>query len=237
MEKKIELYQVKDQTVNDAFDNMVVEVHLKKQMYGHQSFLLSGSEPGAGTTTMAINLAIAMAEAGRKTVIVDLDMRKEQKYKRLNCETEYGLAELLKENTALDSVIYETNQKNLDYIPAAGKVVENPVRLLCGNRIEQFLEELKGRYDYIFIDMPSIHSAPDAKILAGKIDGVIVVAAQGKTLKTRLKESVKSLKESGANVLGVVLNHVERVEYKHYMKYYDYFKNLKYQKTVKSKKA
>ena len=126
--------------------------------------------------------------------------------------------------------VYATNQNKLDYIPATGKVVENPVSLLCSNRMEELLEELKKEYDYIFIDMPSIYSAPDAKIIAGKVDGVIVVAAQGKTLKNHLKEQIGSLKESGANVLGVVLNHVEAVEYKYYMKYFDYFKKLKYQK-------
>ena len=200
MEKKVELYQVKNETVNDAFDNMVVEVHLKKQMHGYQSFLLSGSEPGVGTTTMVINLAIAMAEAGRKTVILDIDMRKEQNYKRLNTEVEYGLAELLKDNGSLDKAVYATNQNKLDYIPATGKVVENPVSLLCSNRMEELLEELKKEYDYIFIDMPSIYSAPDAKIIAGKVDGVIVVAAQGKTLKNHLKEQIGSLKERRSTV-------------------------------------
>lgn len=230
MEKKVELYQVKNETVNDAFDNMVVEVHIKKQMHGYQSFLLSGSEPGVGTTTMVINLALAMAEAGRKTVILDIDMRKEQNYKRLNTTIEYGLAELLRENENLDKAVYATNQNNLDYIPAAGKLVENPVSLLCSNGMEVLLEELKRKYEYIFIDMPSIYSAPDAKILVGKVDGVIVVAEQGKTLKTHLQEQIGCLKESGANVLGVVLNHVEAVEYKYYLKYFDYFKKLKYRK-------
>lgn len=234
MEKIIELYQVKNTTVNDSFDNMVVEVHLKKQMHGYQSFLLSGSEPGVGTTTMAINLAIAMAEAGRKTIFLDIDMRKEQSYKRLNTEIQYGLAELLQENGLLEKAIYKTNQKMLDYIPA-GKILENPVRLLCGSRMDEVLKELKESYEYIFIDMPSVHSAPDAKILAGKVDGGLIIAAQGQTLKPRLEEAVESLKGSGANILGVVLNRVERVEYKYYMKYFDYFKKLKYEKKIKNR--
>ena len=229
MNKKVELYRIENQIMNDAFDRIVVETHLKQQKEGYRSFVFCGSEPGVGTTTICINLGIAMAEAGRKAILIDCDLRKKEDEKRLNIEVEYGLAEYLKEKKNIEEIVCKTNYEMLDYISAGGEV-GSPVRLLCKPKMQELLERLGEMYEFVIIDVPSIHSAVDAKILAQKSDATIIVTEQGVASKKRLRESKRSLEECGANVLGVVLNQVEKAEYKYYMKYYDYFKKAKYKK-------
>lgn len=232
MKKLIELYKLENQLLNDAFDHIVVDIHLKKQNYGYKTFLLCGSEPGVGNTTISINLAISMAEAGRRTILIDGDMRKNVQYKRLSENIDKGLADALKGEITVEQIIYETSFERLFYIPC-GTESANPVRLLCTETMEKILDQLKQEYEYIFIDMPSLNSAIDAKILASKADGVILVAAQELSSKIQLKETKRDLDSSGANVLGVILNRIDIHEYKGYMKNYDYFKKVRYKKSVK----
>lgn len=235
MEKSIELYKLDDQLLNDAFDHIVVDIHLKKQNYGFKTFLLCGSEPGVGNTTVAINLAISMSEAGRKTLLIDGDMRKIIKHKRLNQDMDKGLSDVLKGEVEIEKVIYKTNCKLLSYI-SCGTESTSPVRLFCTETMDKIFDKLKEEYEYIFIDMPSLNSAVDAKILAPKTDGVVLVAAQELSSKPQLRAAKKDLDNSGANVLGVILNSVDMTEYKKHMKNYDYFKKGRYKKKARSKK-
>lgn len=234
-EKSLELYKLKNQLLNDAFDHIVVDIHLKKQNYGFKTFLLCGSEPGVGNTTVAINLAISMSEAGRKTLLIDGDMRKIAKHKRLSKEEmQRGLSDVLKGEVEIDEIIYPTNCKLLSYI-SCGTQSSSPVRLLCTEKMDNILEQLKEEYEYIFIDMPSLNSAVDAKILAPKADGVVIVAAQELSSKPQLRHTKQDLDSSGACVLGVILNSVDMSEYKKHMKNYDYFKKGKYKKNARNK--
>lgn len=235
MEKSIELYKLDDQLLNDAFDHIVVDIHLKKQNYGFKTFLLCGSEPGVGNTTVAINLAISMSEAGRKTLLIDGDMRKIIKHKRLNQDMDKGLSDVLKGEAEIEEVIYKTNCKLLSYI-SCGTESTSPVRLFCTETMDKIFDKLKEEYEYIFIDMPSLNSAVDAKILAPKTDGVVLVAAQELSSKPQLRAAKKDLDNSGANVLGVILNSVDMTEYKKHMKNYDYFKKGRYKKKARTKK-
>ena len=88
-----ELYRQKNEIVTDAYDRLAVTIHLKNKLYGYKSFMICGSEPGVGTTTTAIELAISMSAAGWKTILIDCDMRKDVAYKRLNENREKGLYE------------------------------------------------------------------------------------------------------------------------------------------------
>jgi protein-tyrosine kinase len=227
MEILVDFYRYTNQYINDAIDRIIVEIHLKKQKNGYKTFMLSGCEPGVGTTTLAISLAVSMANAGWKTILIDVDLRKTSKYKRLNEDIAIGLTEFLSGEGLYQQAVYDTNHKNLFYIPSGGKTV-NPISLLCSSRVDVLLEQLKIDYDYIILDMPSITTSVDPSVMACKMDGVILVSEFAKTDSRSITESREILNKSGGNIIGIILNKVNTSEFGHIMKNFDYYKNQKY---------
>ena len=223
----VDFYRNTNQFINDAIDRIIVEIHLKKQKEGYKTFMLSGCEPGVGTTTLAISLAVSMADAGWKTILIDGDLRKISKYKRLHEDTAIGLSEFLSGESNYQHTIFDTNHKNLFYIPSGGKAV-NPISLLCSGKVDELLEQLEQDYDYIILDMPSITTSVDANVMANKMDGVILISEYAKTDSRSIREAKEILNKSGGNILGIILNKVKDSEYGHIMKNFDYYKKQKY---------
>lgn len=225
--KKLEIYRNQNYMLNDAFDQAVMNIHIQKEQNGYKSFTVCSCEPGDGSTTVAINLAAALAASGWKTVLVDGDMRKKNIYKRLNEEATLGLSDYLMEQAEMSDVIYETTTDMLSYIPC-GSLINNPVRMLCSNKMESFQKTLAEKYDFVIYDMPAMNAAMDANVMAVKSDACILVVAMGDTSKKGLLTAASTLKEAKANLLGVIINKTEMDEYKRYRKNFDYFKKERY---------
>ncbi len=233
--EKLEIYKNESFVLNDAFDQAVMNLHILKKQNGYKSFVICGCEAGDGTTTVAINLAAALADSGWKTVLVDGDMRKKNDYKRLNKNASEGLSDYLMGRLSLDNVIYETTTENLYYIPC-GELIDNPVRLLCSNNMNTAREELSKKFDFVIFDMPAINAAMDVKVIATELDATILVSAIGKTSKNGLVEAANTLKEVNANVIGTIVNKTDMDQYVACHEDYDYFQNEKYAKKLTKKK-
>lgn len=227
--KKLEIYKNDNYVLNDAFDQTVMNLHILKKQNGYKSFVICGCEAGDGTTTVAINLAAALASSGWKTVLIDGDMRKKNRYKRLNENVSEGLSDYLMDRVALDKVICETTTENLSYIPC-GELIDNPVRLLCSNKMNIAREELADSYDFIIYDMPAINAAMDAKVIAVNVDATILVSAIGETTKAGLVEAANALNEVKANLIGTIVNRLDMDQYIKINADYDYFQNERYAK-------
>ena len=227
--KKLEIYRNDNYVLNDAFDQAVMNLHILKQQNGYKSFVICGCEAGNGTTTVAINLAAALASSGWKTVLIDGDMRKKNRYKRLNENVSEGLSDYLMDRVELDKVICETTTENLSYIPC-GELIDNPVRLLCSNKMTVARNELADIYDFIIYDMPAVNAAMDAKVIAVNVDATILVSAIGETSKRGLVESANALKDVNANLIGTNVNKLNMDEYVELNADYDYFQNERYAK-------
>ncbi|MBQ7148235.1 MAG: CpsD/CapB family tyrosine-protein kinase [Pseudobutyrivibrio sp.] len=227
--KKLEIYRNDNYVLNDAFDQAVMNLHILKQQNGYKSFVICGCEAGNGTTTVAINLAAALASSGWKTVLIDGDMRKKNRYKRLNENVSEGLSDYLMDRVELDKVICETTTENLSYIPC-GELIDNPVRLLCSNKMTVARNELADIYDFIIYDMPAVNAAMDAKVIAVNVDATILVSAIGETSKRGLVESANALKDVNANLIGTIVNKLNMDEYVELNADYDYFQNERYAK-------
>lgn len=231
---KLEIYKSDNYVLNDAFDQSVMNLHILKKQNGYKSFVVCGCETGDGTTTVAINLAAGLASSGFKTVLIDGDMRKKNRYKRLNENAGVGLSDYLMNKASLEKVIYETTTENLDYIPC-GELIENPVRVLCSNKMADAKNVLSEKYDFILFDMPAVNAAKDARVLAVSVDATILVSALGETSKRGLIDAANTLAEVKANLIGTIINKTEMDQYVAFNKDYDYFQNEKYAK--KSKKG
>lgn len=228
MQTKINIYQSDSQIVRDAIDKVIVQVYRKKRDCGHKSFLLTGCSAGCGTTYTAINMAVALANAGWKTVLVDCDIRKGMEYKRLNQDITTGLSDYLTGKTR--DTIYSTNNEKLDYIPC-GSNGESPVRLLATREMELLDGELKEKYDFVIYDFPSVNIVPDAGIMIPVVDDVILVAGVNETTKDQLASAKAKVKETEGKYMGVIANKLELAEYRHYVKDYDYFKSDRLKET------
>lgn len=224
---KLEIYKSDNYVLNDAFDQSVMSLHILKKQNGYKSFVICGCETGDGTTTVAINLAAGLASSGWKTVLIDGDMRKKNRYKRLNENAGVGLSDYLMNKADLSKIVYETTTENLFYIPC-GELIDNPVRVLCSNKMTEAKEELSKSYDFIIFDMPAVNAAKDAKVLAVSVDATILVSAIGETSKKGLIDAANALTEVKANLIGTIINKTDMDQYVSYNKDYDYFQNEKY---------
>lgn len=177
MNQTIDLYYTKNPVVNDAFDSVVANICLYHEKHGYKSFMLTGCEPGVGTTTIAIELSIALSRTGWKTLLLDADLRKNPVYKRLNEGITLGLTDYITGRADEEQIIYPTNTELLDYIPGGQVKAINPLRLLYSHRTTKLLSILTGSYNYVIIDVPALNSSADPHILSAKADATILVAA------------------------------------------------------------
>ena len=228
MNKVIELYHTLNPVVVDAFDNVVANVCHHREKNGYKSYMLTGSEPSVGTTTVAIELSISLSRTGWKTLLSDADMRKNSAYKRLNENTFTGLTDYIQGKTDTNSIIYPTNTDLLDYMPCGHIKDTNPLRLLYSHRTSKLLSILNSSYDFVIIDVPASNSAVDPHILSSKADATILVTALNGANRKYLEEARERLIKDGANLIGVIQNRLSMEAYKDYLKDYDYFTEKRY---------
>ena len=194
--------------------------------------LVTSCVPGEGKTSVSVSLAESIADMGKSVILVDADIRKSVMASRLGITgVEKGLSHFLSGQCVLADVIVATNIPKF-HILLSGPQAPNPTELLESKRFSGMLESMKNVYDYIIIDCPPLGVVIDAAIVGRLSDGAIMVVEAGKT-KYRLAQNVKGqLENSGASVLGVVLNKVEQKNQKrYYNKYYGSYKYEGYYRT------
>lgn len=225
--KQIKLYEIENQLVGAAVDKMVVEIiNKKKEGQSSQTLVLTGCSPLSGTTSMSISLGIAMANCQKKTLLIDCDVRKALKYKKLNEETTKGLANYLLDfegrEVSAESVIYNTNIDNLSYVPC-GVYSDNSTRILCSDRMDNFISQMKEKYECLIFDLPSVSIVPDSQILFKKADGIILISALGETGKKQIKEAKMKVKPYQEKYYGMIINKIPLDVYRQNVRDYDYY--------------
>lgn len=176
--------------------------------------------PNEGKSSVTMNLALSLAEAGNGVLFVDADMRKSilaGRYKIKNAKR--GLSHFLSGQCSMEEVISVTNVEKFHMV-IAGPVPPNPSELLQSKRFKNFIEEMKKIYDYIIIDCPPLGSVVDG-LIAGKIsDGVALVVASEQISYKFAQKIKKQLEAAECRILGVILNKVNLRNQGYYGKYY-----------------
>lgn len=219
----IDLYRNEDTIVSSAFESVVFNLSAQKERNGYKSYVFCGSEPEVGTTSIVVEVAIALSVSGKKTLLLDGNLRKGNAYKRLNDLIDKGLADYVKGEANLEEIVYETNWKSLEYAPCGQLSGMKSLQLLYSPNISKAIEYFSEKYDFIIIDGPSLSTSLDSIFLATKANAVILTAALDGSKKKYLDNARKQLNNSGANLVGVIVNKVNEKEYKQYVKDYDYF--------------
>ena len=229
MDDKINIYARDSAILAGALDKVIFTILLNRKKLELKSFLFCGSEPGAGSTSLTIDIAVSLSKAGWKTVLVDADLRKDTRYKRLSKPDGLGLSDYLQHKAGLDQIVVPTTQSKLEVIPS-GSMCGNPMALLCSSELGSLLDDLRKSYDFIIIDSPALNSSTDANVLAAAADGTIMVVAYGISSSEILRNNCEGLKRQEANLLGVVFNQADSDIYRQYQKNYDYFYRKRYKK-------
>jgi len=174
-----------------------------------RSVLVTSSVPGEGKTTTATNLAVAMAQAGQKTILLDADFRRPGVHKVFNLSNTAGLSTLLRrDQTPVLQTVQETEQDDLLVI-TTGPLPSNPAELLRSKRMAAVLQELTVMADFVVIDSPPVQAVTDAVILSSITDGTLLVIDAGRTHRGTAAAAREALAKTGARVLGVVLNRMD----------------------------
>ncbi len=184
--------------------------------------LITSPSPSEGKTFLSTALAIAWAQSGHKTVLVDFDLRRPQVHECLGLSNEKGLSNLLVGIASLDEVLQKTPLKNLQAI-TSGPLPPNPAELLDSEQIAQILSDLKKRAEIIVMDTPPILTVSDTSLLVPYSDGVIAVIVPGETLRPMLRQLKEQVMLAQGHLIGAVLNKVTPAHSGYYRYYYRYY--------------
>lgn len=189
--------------------------------------LVTSPGPSEGKTITSVNTAIAMAQSGLRTLIIDADLRRPRLHKALGMSNQIGLSSLVRGDVALEGVVQQTAIENLEMI-ACGEVPPNPSELLQSRRFDELVEELRQKYDRVIFDSPPLGAVSDALILSRVVDGALLVVKYARTRKEMLGRSLEQLHGIGAPLMGIVLNEISRASGGYYYGYQYYGKDAYY---------
>ncbi len=203
-------YLLNDDTpfdVTEAFRNLKasLSVSLPKKEGGRAIVVTSGY-PEDGKTTVTVNLALMFAFSDAKVILIDGDIRKGRVAKYFKRKSSPGLSDYLSGQVSLDEVIHTRHDNaNFSYM-TCGTHAPKPYELLESAEMANLIEELRTRYDYIFIDSPPVLVISDALALAPVTDGTVLVCRHNMSYVSDIARAVNTLQFSKVNVLGVVVN-------------------------------
>lgn len=173
-----------------------------------QVYLITSSAPLEGKSTFAISLATIMAQAGRRVVLVDNDLRKPRLHKALNLDTTHGLTSVVSGSCSLDDALQSSGIDGITAL-ACGPIPLNPTELMMSQPYDDLLAELRQRFDVVVLDAPPVAPVTDSVLLSQKVDGVVLVVRAGKTKKATLRMTSDQLDAVSAPIVGVILNDVD----------------------------
>jgi len=184
-----------------------------------KTIVITSSGPSEGKSTTVTNLAVTFVQSGSKAIIIDADLRKPRIHKIFGISNRFGTTNSIVEPQAVDDYLQKTSIEGLDIL-TSGPLPPNPSELLGSKKMKDLLELVKSRYDIVFIDSPPVGVVTDAQILSTLADGTILVAASGQVTFEALKRSKELLGKVNANILGVVVNMLEKESSGYYYYYY-----------------
>ncbi|WP_394218252.1 CpsD/CapB family tyrosine-protein kinase [Halobacillus trueperi] len=170
-----------------------------------ETMLVTSASPSEGKSITTANTAVVFAQQGKKTLLVDADMRKPTIHYTFRVDNTKGLSNYLVKSHSVTELASKTDVDHLDVLPC-GPIPPNPSELLGSDKMKRFIEEAKKTYDVVIFDMPPVLAVADAQVLSNSVDGVLLVVRSKQTEKEAIMKAKEQLDQTKANILGVVLN-------------------------------
>lgn len=205
--------------VSEQFRTIRTNIQFSMAAETLKTIVVTSAGPSSGKSTIAANLAATFSSNENKVLLVDADLRKPTVHKTFKVKNNDGLTTLLTDRNAyLKDVIYRTHSNGL-YILTSGAIPPNPAELLSSKRMEEITQEMLSYFDLIIFDMPPLLAVTDAQVIASKSDGVLFVIPKGIANKDEVLKAKDLLEKVQANVLGAILNRVDKADDNYYYYY------------------
>lgn len=238
----VPIIEIPKSMIAESFRSARTSLQFFHKGHPKQKLLITSSMSGDGKTFIALNLAAAFSYYGKKTLLLEFDLRNPKVAEYLRLDSQKGLSSYLINDARLEDIIQQTSMKNLDVIPA-GEIPPNPVELIASDNTQNLIEILQSIYDYIIIDSPPIGVVTDSYILMDYSDANIFAVRLNYTDKKLFASLLKDMEQKEIPNIGILINDDEektsstyydedggKVSY--FMKKFNTFKTL-----IKSKKG
>ena len=228
MKRELIVHQDPKSPISEVFRTLRTNIQFMNTKGKLKTILVTSTLPGEGKSWVSSNLAVTFAQAGKKVVLIDADMRKGRQYSIFEVSPRPGLSNYLSgidesndENHEMNLVDYiqETDVENL-YLIAAGNIPPNPAELLIAPQMVDLLEQLKEIFDIVIIDGTPSQLVTDALILTRLVDSTLIVTASNQTKKEDLKRTIANIEQVGGKIAGVVVNKIPINAKKYEQSYY-----------------
>jgi capsular exopolysaccharide synthesis family protein len=194
----------------ESFRGVRTALYFSTQGRGHQVVQVTSPGMGDGKSTLTANLAVSIAQSGKRTVLIDADFRRPRVHKLFpDLQRDTGLASVMAGEATLEQALQKTVVPNLSVLPC-GPRPSNPAELLTSLRFQELLADVRSQFDFVLIDTPPVLLVSDPCAVAPRVDGVLLVLRLKKNNRPTAERACEVLASLGAKVLGVMVNDSEQ---------------------------
>jgi len=205
--------------IAEAYRALRTSILLSSPSHPPRSILVTSSVPQDGKTMTCINIAIVLAQQGKRILLVDADMRRPHIHRAFGLNSQMGLSNILTGSLNVNDAIQATVQPNLFVIPA-GPIPPHPAELLSSPLMQDLLRKLRDDYDHVIVDSPPVISVTDPVLLSVQTDAVLLIIRSGQTTAAHVRRARSLLQSVNAGLLGVVVNAADLGSPDYYYYYY-----------------
>ena len=221
----------------ESFRTIRAAISLSQRAGDLQVMAVTSTIPSEGKSLVASNHAIVMAQTGAKTLLVDFDLRRPSVHKAFQLQSPRGLSSyLLGKVDSIEEIVHHAEVPNLDVI-CCGAVPNNPSELAGSQKMKDFIEEVRSKYDKIMFDCPPVSAVSDPLMIAAATDGIIFVSKFNKVRREHARKTVQRIQDAGINIVGVCINDLDFEGKDSYYYSYYYYQNRYYASHYKSDKS
>ncbi|HBO24739.1 MAG TPA: tyrosine protein kinase [Providencia sp.] len=195
-------------TAVEAIRSLRTSVYFSVMNQGNNLVMVTSASPGVGKSFVTSNMAVVLANAGKKVLLIDTDLRKGRIHKAFSLNNKIGLSEYLSQKDMTSPTIHENVIENLDVI-CRGKNVSHSSELLMGERFKQLLDKVKSQYDIVVIDTAPILAITDSAIIGKYVGTSLLIAFYGVNTVKDVELSIKRFKQNDIEITGVILNGID----------------------------
>jgi capsular exopolysaccharide synthesis family protein len=195
--------------ISEAYRTLRTNLDFASLDQEFKTLVVTSAGVGEGKSTTLANLAVVSAQAGRKVVLVDADLRRPTLHQIFGLSNETGLTTAMMSEASFASLpLHESGVEGLSVL-TSGPLPPNPADLMGSRRMEELVAALSEGADQVFFDTPPVVAVTDAAVLATKVDGVLLVISAGKTRREYARTAVQRLQQINARLVGTVLTNVQ----------------------------